>query len=78
MPGVLADKSTCPVTGFITNAAGALNTPALAGKTKVGKGSTSPGQYGPAYVKVAEGEAITFIVAVVSEEHVPLVVKVMI
>lgn len=44
MPGVLADKSTCPVTGFITKPVGALNTPALAGGTIVGKGSIPSGQ----------------------------------
>jgi hypothetical protein len=48
VPGVLADKSICPVIGFITTAAGALNTPELAGATIVGNGSTSIRQYGPA------------------------------
>lgn len=44
MPGVLADKSTCPVVGFIIRPAGALNTPALAGGKIVGKGSIPAGQ----------------------------------
>jgi len=78
VPGVLADKSICPVV-VLTNtkpAGTALNTPALAPDANVGNGSLPFSQYGPEYIKVAEGAKVMVTEVVLLEGHAPFVTKV--
>ena len=79
VPGVLADKSTCPVVVLTKTKAGeALKIPALAPGPKVGKGSVPSGQYAPPYVKEAEGDVVMVTVVVLFDGQTPVVVKVMV